>query len=273
VNHKSFLISLDYGDRKREREFVGSILDRFDRNTLVGAMVFVNNNIYALSCHLFLNFEKDSEIFEEWLNQYYPNKNRIYNLYTDDFMEAMGQRGCNAIGLLGSDLLELQMPSYTNEIFLHPDRSLYNEIFPPIMKEMTNYSVFLSHSSIDKPKVEIVFNELQKSNISAWFDRYQINPGDSITDKINDGLDKSKLGLLFLSKSFLDSKSGWTMSEANYFFQKRMRDKTTKFIVINMDLKHDEMPPLMQDYLYINYDDSDAINRIIDSIKSVGRNL
>ena len=32
----------------------------------------------------------------------------------------------------------------------------------------------------------LLFNELQKSEIDAWFDRYEISPGDSITDRIND---------------------------------------------------------------------------------------
>ena len=48
MNHKSFLISLDYEDRESERTFVGEVLDRFDRNSLVGAMIYVNNNIYCV---------------------------------------------------------------------------------------------------------------------------------------------------------------------------------------------------------------------------------
>lgn len=269
MEHKSFLIALDYGNREKEKMFVGDVLDKFDRDTLVGAMLYVNNNIYALSCHLFVNFEKDSEVFEEWLNINYPDKRRIYNLFSDDFMEAMSRRGCNGIGLLDSDMLEYQMPSGTNEIFLHPDRSIYNSIFPPVLKEMTSYSVFLSHSSSDKPLINTFFNELQKSEIDAWFDRYEISPGDSITDRINDGLDKSKIGLLFLSKNFISGKSGWTMNEANYFFQKRMRKSDKKFIVINIDLEHDEMPPLLQDYLYLNYDDPDCISKVIDEVRKI----
>ncbi|MBL3940549.1 toll/interleukin-1 receptor domain-containing protein, partial [Bacteroides thetaiotaomicron] len=80
--------------------------------------------------------------------------------------------------------------------------------------------VFLSHSSRDKSIVDGVFNELHKAGIRAWYDRYEIDPGDSITDKINEGLASSQIGLLFFSKNFIDSKSGWPTKEANYFFQK-----------------------------------------------------
>ncbi|EAQ66100.1 hypothetical protein MED121_02775 [Marinomonas sp. MED121] len=269
MKHKSYLIALDYGNRAKEKKFVGDVLDKFDKDTLVGAMLYVNNNIYALSCHLFVNFEKDSEVFEEWLNINYPDKHRIYNLFSHDLMKAIGNRSCNGMGLLDSEMLEYQMPSGTNEIFLHPDRPTYDATFPPVLKEMTNYSVFLSHSSVDKELVDTFFNELQKSEVESWFDRYEISPGDSITDRINDGLDKSKVGLLFLSKSFLSGKSGWTMNEANYFFQKRMRQNEKNFIVVNIDLEHDEMPPLLQDYLYLNYDDPECIPKIVNELRKI----
>lgn len=264
---KSFLISLDYGDRENERLFVADILNNFDRNTLIGAAIYVNNNIYHLSCHLFLNFEEDAEKFEGWLVQNYPNKQRIYNLFNDDFLQAMVNKGCNSTTLLDAEMLEHQMSSRPNEIFIFADRKIANEIFPPIIKNMTESTVFLSHSSEDKPKVEHVFNELQKRELPTWFDRYEIKPGDSITEKINSGLANSKLGLLFISKHFLDSKSGWPMSEANYFFQKRMKDPTVKFIVINIDIPHDSLPPLLQDYLYIDFNSDNAIEEIVNSVK------
>src|SRR5205085_5911537 len=65
--------------------------------------------------------------------------------------------------------------------------------------------VFLSHSSIDKPIIEQIFFELQKEEIKVWFDKYEIKGGDSITDKLNEGLGKSDLGLICLSKNFLNS--------------------------------------------------------------------
>ncbi|WP_287834164.1 hypothetical protein, partial [Burkholderia sp.] len=54
----TFIISLDYGDRENEREFVGDVLDEFDRNSLVGANLFINNDPYGLELLLSLNFEK-----------------------------------------------------------------------------------------------------------------------------------------------------------------------------------------------------------------------
>jgi len=250
--YKSFLISLDYGNRKEERKFVGAVLDEFNRDTLTGAMLFINNNIYSFELFFFLNFEKSSDEFEEWLNENYPDKMRIYNLHIDEFIEAMKRKGYNVTSLLDSKMLDSQMPSTPNEMFIFPDREIMNRTFGK-RQEMEDFTVFLSHSSKEKALVDEVFNELQKSEVKAWFDRYEIKPGDSITEKLNAGLKKSKLGILFLSRNFINSKSGWTMNEANYFFQKRMRNNGEKFIVINVDVKHDDMPPLLQDYKYIDW--------------------
>jgi len=270
--YKSFLISLDYGNRKDEKKFVGDVLDDFDKDSLTGAVLFINNNIYSLELYFFLNFEKNSDKFENWLNNNYPEKTRVYNLHVNEFYEAMQRKAYNTTSLLDSKMLDFQMPSTSNEIFLFPDREIMNKKFGK-RQEIENFTVFLSHSSKEKHLVDKVFNELQKSEVKVWFDRYEIRPGDSITEKLNAGLKKSKLGLLFLSKNFLNSKSGWTMSEANYFFQKRIRDKETKFVVVNIDLAHDEIPPLLQDYKFINWKSDGALFDIISAVNSVKNDL
>ena len=40
--------------------------------------------------------------------------------------------------------------------------------------------VFCSHRSVDKPEVEAFATLLRKKGIDAWFDRWEIAPGDDI---------------------------------------------------------------------------------------------
>ncbi|HEY8117701.1 MAG TPA: hypothetical protein VIE91_00530 [Methylophilaceae bacterium] len=56
------------------------------------------------------------------------------------------------------------------------------------------------------------------------------------------------------------------MNEANYFFSQCMKEKKKKFIVINLDLDISEMPPLMQDYLFIDVRSPGAVQQIVDAI-------
>lgn len=265
VEH-TFIIHLDYGNRADERKFVADVLDRFDRNTLCGANIFVNNNPYCLELLLSLNFEKDGDKFEEWLKTNYPSKSREYRLLFADITFAMATKGYSLCGLGDSSMLDFQMSSDANGIFLFPDRKVISSIWER-PSPASAFSVFLCHSSADKPLVDKVFNELHKAEIRAWYDRYEIEAGDSITDKINDGLRSSKFGLFFMSKNFFDRQAGWPIKEANYFFQKSTRAEKKTYIVLNIDLNLDELPPLLQDSRFIDMNAPSAIKEIVEILK------
>lgn len=266
IVEQTFMIHLDYGNRADERKFVTDVLDTFDKDTLCGANLFINNDPYGLELLLSLNFEKDGDRFESWLRKNYPAKKREYRLLFEDITTAISQKGYSVCGLIDSDMLSFAMSSEANGLFLFPDRKIISSIWGRATAS-SSFSVFLSHSSRDKPLVDAVFNELHKRDVRAWYDRYEIEPGDSITDKINEGLANSKLGLLFFSKSFLDPRSGWPTKEANYFFQKLMRDGKKNFIVLNINLSVDELPPLLQDFRFIDMRSPSAITEVVDFVK------
>lgn len=262
---QSYIIQLDYGDRKTEREFLRQILQRYDKDTLVGCSLFVNNNPYRLESFLCLNFWDRHEDFESWLGEKFPSKKRHYRFLFSEITNALFVKGFNFVTFTDDSMLEFQMSDDANGIYLFPDRSIMNSKFGKPLADNT-FTVFLSHSSKDKTLVDAVFDKLHKAGVRAWYDRYEIQPGDSITDRINEGLNTSGLGLIFLSKNFLDKRSGWTMSEANFFFQQRMRDAQKTFIIVNVDLSIDEMPPLLQDYRFIDLTNVQAHQEIVDAI-------
>ena len=76
-------------------------------------------------------------------------------------------------------------------------------------------SVFLSHSSQDKPFVrELAAHLLQQDpqTITVWLDEREISPGENIVDKIAEGLE-SNFVLLILSPDSINSnwvKEEWT---------------------------------------------------------------
>lgn len=265
ISHKYYLFSLDYGNRKKERKFVKDILKNFDAGKLTGCALYINNNPYSLELYFSLSFEEEDKKFDSWLSQNYPHKTRSYNLFLSDLFRGATQKTYNMFISLEVHLVDIVMTSEPNGLFLFADREIINREWGKTV--ITNkYRVFLSHSSKDKDIVDEFFNEVQKSNIKAWYDREEIVAGDSITSKISEGLQNSDLGIIFLSKNFLSKHSGWTESECNYFIQQRMR-MNKKFIVINLGVEFDDIPPLLQDYRYIDYKNKDAINIAIDSIR------
>jgi predicted nucleotide-binding protein len=49
-------------------------------------------------------------------------------------------------------------------------------------------TVFISYSSKDRDFAERLAADLRASGVGVWFDQWEIKVGDSITQKINDGI-------------------------------------------------------------------------------------
>ena len=65
--------------------------------------------------------------------------------------------------------------------------------------------VFCCHRSVDKPRVEAFARRLIADGIDAFFDKFEIGPGDNYVTIVNRGLDEAAVGLIFLSSSVSDS--------------------------------------------------------------------
>jgi hypothetical protein len=74
------------------------------------------------------------------------------------------------------------------------------------------YDVFISHSSEDKDEiVRPLAHALRQEGLSVWYDEFELRIGDSLRQKIDKGLAKSRFGIVVLSRSFI--KKGWTNYE------------------------------------------------------------
>lgn len=67
-------------------------------------------------------------------------------------------------------------------------------------------SVFLSHTSIDKPFVEKIARDLNRLGIDAWVDKYEIKVGESIFWRVEEGLRESEYFAIVLSPEALASE-------------------------------------------------------------------
>jgi hypothetical protein len=71
--------------------------------------------------------------------------------------------------------------------------------------------VFISHASEDKPFVKSLADRLRIEGVNIWYDEYSLKLGDSLREKIDDGLKKCQYGLVVLSPDFFIKK--WTRKE------------------------------------------------------------
>ncbi len=72
--------------------------------------------------------------------------------------------------------------------------------------------VFISHATEDKAEVARPLAEaLRRRGISVWYDDFELRIGDSLRQRIDAGIARSRFGLVILSKAFF--AKGWTQYE------------------------------------------------------------
>lgn len=83
-----------------------------------------------------------------------------------------------------------------------------------------NYDVFISHAWEDKEDfVDEFVNELKSLGLKVWYDSTNMLWGDPIREKIDQGLRKSKFGVVVLSPNYIAEGKYWTKTELNGLFQ------------------------------------------------------
>ena len=90
--------------------------------------------------------------------------------------------------------------------------SLVREQPPALADGDEAYDVFISHASEDKDSiVRALAAALISRGLKVWYDEFTLRIGDSLRQKIDKGLARSRVGLVVLSPAFV--AKGWTNYE------------------------------------------------------------
>ncbi|PEH74273.1 RNA-dependent DNA polymerase [Edwardsiella tarda] len=126
------------------------------------------------------------------------------------------------------------------------------------MKETETYDVFICHASEDKESIATpIYNELVKLNIATFIDHIEIKWGDSLVDKINSSLVKSKYVIAILSTNSI--RKHWPRKELHSVLSREINDNKVKLLPL---IKKDDTGivlselPLLCDKLYVTYDNN-----------------
>lgn len=108
---------------------------------------------------------------------------------------------------------------------------------------MSHPKAFLSYSSIDKPLVEQLASDLRKNGVDAWFDKWEIKPGDSIRRKIDQGIDEADVFFVVLTPNSL--KSEWVQTELDAGLVKKIQGECRLIPVLN-GINYSDLPPILE---------------------------
>src|ERR1022692_1942485 len=95
------------------------------------------------------------------------------------------------------------------------------------------YDVFLSHSSTDKAVVRELATRLQNDGLRVWLDEWVIQPGDLISSAVENGLENSRVLLLFMSAQAI--ASDWVRLERSTVIFRDPTNAQRRFIPIRLD--------------------------------------
>ncbi|WP_111684372.1 toll/interleukin-1 receptor domain-containing protein [Winogradskyella tangerina] len=136
-------------------------------------------------------------------------------------------------------------------------------------KTSKEYDFFISHATEDKDDiVRDLADSLINNGFNVWYDEFELKIGDSLRKKIDDGLIKSRYGIVIISPSFV--KKNWTEYELNGMVAREMNGhkvilpiwhKITKDEVLNFS-------PSLADKMALNTS-IHTINDIVKSLKEL----
>src|SRR6266576_4710928 len=108
--------------------------------------------------------------------------------------------------------------------------------------------VFLSYASDDRAIAAQVTAALQEVGINVWFDVWELAPGDSISERVDQALQARDLFLLFLSKASVASR--WVRTELNAVLTNEMRDRA--ITIIPVIIEDCDIPAVLTDRMYVD---------------------
>jgi hypothetical protein len=121
--------------------------------------------------------------------------------------------------------------------------------------------IFISYSQKDRDFVDSLAGNLVRAKHHIWMDRWELNVGDSLTQKIEESLTDSSAILVVLSKNSIESP--WCRRELTAGLVRELEERKTLVLpVIKDDCK---IPLFLRDKLYADFrKDPDEAFELID---------
>ena len=120
---------------------------------------------------------------------------------------------------------------------------------PVAKRDKTMPSAFISYSSGDREFVERLVNDLKNSGKQVWWDSWEIKVGDSITKKINEGINRNDYLVLILSPNSL--RSSWVQKELSAGLMRELQ--TRNVVVLPVLIADCDIPTLIADKRYADF--------------------
>lgn len=266
---RDFVWECDYGIRKPIIPIIETIMAEQDSSSLQMVNVFTNSIPYNLEFFIVVSYDDPLDghipIMKELMQsvglRYRPDIT-VMQLYNE-----MGNRRFNSLTLMDEVPVEAQL----GMMFKFAEKE-------DLVKQGYNFSrplgnqfpVFLSHASKNKSEIEDLIPYLNSADIPVWFDKVNIDYGESIVKAIQKGITSSAAVIFWITNEFLDSN--WCDKELTNFLNRQSSKKDVLIIsIVSDDVDRDKLELFLTDLKYFVRSKDDTLetvaNEIIPSIK------
>lgn len=129
---------------------------------------------------------------------------------------------------------------------------------------------YLAHATEDKDMVRPIAEHLMSRGIEVWFDEWEIDPGESLRQKMEEGLGAMTHFMVILTPTSITKP--WVAREIDVGMV-RLVGGQSRFVPVLVGLDPKELPPFLQSMLYLKIDPTseEDLNSLVDRLHGVSR--
>ncbi|MEK6642566.1 MAG: toll/interleukin-1 receptor domain-containing protein, partial [Planctomycetota bacterium] len=132
---------------------------------------------------------------------------------------------------------------------------------------ITEYDVFISHASEDKETVVLpLTDELTKRGLRVWVDYRELQLGDTLRQRIDDGLIRSRFGVVVISPRFFAKR--WPQTELDGLVALEMSEGKKRILPVWHDVEYESVAkqsPTLAARLAVKW--NDGLSRVANDIE------
>lgn len=130
-----------------------------------------------------------------------------------------------------------------------------------------NPKIFLSYSYQDKQKSNIIAEALTNADLEVYYDQYEINNGNSLTEMIYKSIKSSDYFVILISSESIKSK--WVLHELNKFLSKEMYSRD--IVIVPVLLSRCKLPETLKNREKFNLSSNfeKGLNKLVSYLKNI----
>lgn len=130
----------------------------------------------------------------------------------------------------------------------------------------SDLSVFLCHSSGDKPKVRKLYKHLKSDNFDPWLDEEKLIPGQEWSKEIPKAVKKADVVIVCLSSDSID-KEGYIQKEITYALDTADEKPEGTIFLIPLKLEECEVPERISKWQWVNYFEKNGYKKLVGALE------